>query len=231
MLTIFAGSMTFKYIDRNYRDSVVIIPGWATDYRIFNCLDLDFNYFLPVDFSPFCFKKDLLAELRRNKMKKISLFGWSLGGFVAVEFAGRHPDIINELILVSIRKKYERGEIAAIRKYLKRNKKGYLYKFYKQCFSNREEMQWFRENLLEDYYKKFNLNYLLKTLEYLEKAEINPELLNGIERIKIIHGEHDRIAPMQEAIDIKSVLTHSKFICIKDAGHMPFSKENFNKFL
>lgn len=212
----------YKYVERGYRDSIVLIPGWASDYRIFATLDLRFNYLIPVEFSPFTFEKNLIAFLKENKIEKISLFGHSMGGFVAKEFASKYKDFVSELILISIRKRYEASGLEKIRRHLKKNKRGYLYKFYSQCFSNKEDMSWFKKNLLETYCKQLDLDYLLKTLDYLEKSEIKVDTLSNIKKITIIHGRRDQIAPIQEAIEIKERLPHARFVCIEDAGHIPW---------
>ncbi len=220
-----------KYIDRGRNNSIVLIPGWAADYRIFDYLDLKFNYLVPVNFSPVNFKKSLLKILKENRGEKISLFGWSLGGFVAAEFAQEHPNMVDNLLLASIRRRYEAEKLKEIKRQLIENRKGYLCKFYTRCFAKREQMSWFRKNLLKDYCENFHLNYLLETLDYLENAEIKPESLNSVKKIKIIHGECDSIAPIQEAIDISRALPHADFVCIKDAGHAPFLKKDFARYI
>jgi pimeloyl-[acyl-carrier protein] methyl ester esterase len=221
--------MNFRYIDRGKENLLVLIPGWASDYRIFSDLDLEFNYLLPFTFSPFCFARGLLHEIKERNIKKISLFAWSLGGFVGVEFAIRYPRLIDEIILVSIRKQYNKEKLKEIKRYLNKNSKAYLYKFYNQCFYKKEHMTWFREKLLKDYCNKFDLDYLLESLDYLENARIKPKSLQIIKNIKIVHGDQDRIAPVQEAIDLKNNLPQAKFRCIKEAGHIPFFAEGFNK--
>lgn len=217
-------SAVFKYVDRNYKDSAVLIPGWAFDYRIFDGINLSFNYLFPVDFSPFSFQEGLLGALRKNNIKKITLLGWSLGGFVAAKFASQYSDIIDEIILISIRKRFGTEEITSTKDGLKKDKREFLHRFYIQCFSCRKEMHWFRENLLEDYCERFSLEYLLGTLEYLGQAVMKPAFLNGVKKITIVHGELDRIAPIQEALDIKNVLPSAKFIVVRDSGHLPFLK-------
>ena len=189
---------------------------------------LEFNYLIPVDFHPSTFEKDLLETLKENNITKISLLGWSLGGFLAAEFASEYTDLIDKLILVSIRKKYKKEEISKIKKRLNKNKRGYLYWFYTQCFPEKEKMSYFKKNLLKDYCDRLNLDYLLTTLDYLERAEIRPEVLKKIEKIKIIHGGFDKIAPIQEALDIKNDLLQAEFITIDKAGHIPFFKDTFN---
>ena len=226
---ISAISTAFKYIDRGHRDPIVLIPGWATDYRIFDSLDLRFNYLLPTEFSPFTFKRDLDKALREKAIKKISLFGYSLGGFAACEFAWDSPEMVDELILVGIRKRYKTNELAQIKSHLKKNKRAYLYKFYSQCFLNKEKMRYFRKNLLKAYIEELDLDYLLSTLDYLSSFEIRPELLNSIRQIKIVHGREDKIAPIGEALEIKDNLPQAQFITIDGEGHIPFLKERFSE--
>jgi pimeloyl-[acyl-carrier protein] methyl ester esterase len=223
--------MKFRCIDRGKENLLVLIPGWASDYRIFSGLNLEFNYLLPLVFSPFHFAHDLLQEIKERNIKKISLFAWSLGGFVGVAFAIRYPHLIDEIILVSIRKQYNRERLKEIKRQLNKNSKAYLYKFYNQCFYKKEQMSWFRERLLKDYCNKFDLDYLLESLDYLENAKINAKSLQIIKNIKIIHGEQDKIAPIQEAIDLKNNLTQVKFSLIKEAGHIPFFAQEFDKVI
>jgi len=220
-------SLAFKFIDKGFKDLAVLIPGWAADYRIFKPLNLEFNYLVPLAFYPDTFEKDLLKTLRESKIDKLSLFGWSLGGFLASSFASRHKEFIDELILVSIRKKYVKKELAEIKTHLGKNKRGYLYKFYTQCFFKKESRQWFRKNLLKTYCEELDLRYLVDSLAYLESAVIQPQSIKDIKKIKIIHGECDKIAPIEEALGIKEKLPHAEFISIENTGHMPFLEGGF----
>lgn len=221
----------FKCLDRSGQESLVLVPGWATDYRIFNTLDLKANYLLPLNFHPATFEKSLIKTIKKNNLKKISLFGFSLGGFLAAQFASKYTGLIDNLVLVSMRKRYDRTELAEIKNLLRRNKKAYLYKFYNQCFYNKNRMHWFKDNLLKAYCQEFDLNYLLETLDYLGKCELKPQTLKGINKVTLIHGECDRVAPLKEARDIKGNFKHIKFICISQAGHIPFLEEDLGKYI
>jgi pimeloyl-ACP methyl ester carboxylesterase len=225
---ISAKSTNFKYLDRGKKHNMVLVPGWATDYRIFDHLDLDFNYLVPLDFSPFDFEEALLDTVKTVRTGKISLFGWSLGGFVAAEFASKHSNLVDELVLVSIRKSYPPKGLAEIEDYLKTNRKGYLYKFYSSCLPCADEFAQFKKTLLKHYCREMELDYLLKTLDYFKSAFISSDSLKNIEKIKIIHGQDDRIAPIEEAVEIKNGLANARFISIEDAGHMPFLKKDFS---
>jgi len=212
----------FKYIDRGKREPVVLIPGWATDYRIFDSLNLDFNYLLPVDFYPDTFEKGLSDALKEHGLGKISLFGWSLGGFLAASFAVNRPELVDELILVGLRRNYPKQGLDIVREQLKKSKKAYLYKFYNQCWAQKKQRQKFRNTLFKDYVESFSLDCLLGGLDYLEVAYIDLVGLNKVSKIKIIHGEHDEIAPIEEAYAIKSKLPKAELITLKKQGHIPF---------
>ncbi|MFH1776535.1 MAG: alpha/beta hydrolase [Candidatus Omnitrophota bacterium] len=219
----------FDFIDKGFENTLVLIPGWATDWKIFEGLDLKYNYLLPVEFSPFDFAERLHQTMEERNIKKISLLGWSMGGFVAVDFAAKFGDIAHELILVGIRKKYSPREIEKIKAYLTQNKDAYLYKFYASCFAEKREFAWFKNKLLKEYLTKFVLDYLLQTLDYLAGCEINVERLRRIKRLKILHGEKDEIVPVWAAMQLKSSLPQAEFIRLKNAGHVVFQQKNFNQ--
>ncbi len=223
--------LSFKYLDRGNNNTIALIPGWATDYKIFGSLNLKFNYLLPLNLSPPTFENSILNALKEKWIERISLLGWSLGGFLAAEFAIKYPELVNELILVSIRKKYQPEEIAGIKELLKKSKRGYLYKFYTQCFTDPVSLSWFKRNLLKTYCEKFDLEYLLKTLDYLAKSQIKTQELAGIGRVRIIHGEHDRIAPIAEAREVQSAITGAELIAIKNCGHIPFLEADLGSYI
>lgn len=216
--------MKIKFIDRGFKENIVLIPGWATDWRIFGNLYLNYNYLLPVEFDPFSFEKELMQELNKRLLSKISLFGWSLGGFLAAEFAVKNPERIEELSLLSIRQRFDHAVLKSIESKLKVNKEAYLRKFYFSFFCDSEEkMQvWFKRNLLNNYLEEMELNNLINGLSYLSEAKIAPGLLSGFKKIKIVHGSEDKIVPLNEVIAIKSQLAAAKFICLPQTGHVPF---------
>jgi len=221
----------FNLVDRGRSSTLVLIPGWASDHRIFEALDLEYNYLMPVNFIPGIFNESLLSELKRRNLTKVSLLGWSLGGFAASEFASEHSSYIEELILVSIRQKYNRLDLEQIKKYLNQNKKGYLQGFYSQCFHDLKYRDYFKQEFAEKYYKDLELDALIDGIDYLSKAEIKAEFLSKLEKIKIIHGEFDNIAPLAEAKKLSDRLSQAEFIVVNGMGHVPFLKQGFSKYI
>lgn len=224
-------STNFKFLNRGKKTTLVLIPGWAADYRVFDKLDLDFNYLLPLHLSIANFEGDLIKTLKECFLEKISLFGWSLGGFLAANFCKENSFLVDQLFLVGIRKKYDSQEIEKIKKILADRKKGYLYKFYADCFYKKENFGYLKKNLIKDYLNQMKLDYLITGLNYLKKAEISPAILEGVKKIKIIHGEFDEIAPLQQAKELEANLPQAEFVLVKKSGHIPFLKNNFNQYL
>ena len=220
----------FKLVYRNCRDAIVLIPGWATDYRIFNTVDLDFNYIMPIVFSPFQFEEELVSFLVKNGLNKVSLLGWSMGGFAACDFVSRYQDRIDMCILMGMRVRYERGDIEKIKTYLRRSREGFLYKFYNDCFSSNEKetLAWFKRNLLRTYLDQMNLDVLSEGLDYLLTAQLRLQSLCGV-KIKLIHGQEDKIAPFEEANSIMDGLPQAAFRSIPHGGHIPFLLRGFRE--
>ena len=100
----------FEFLPRRgFTETLLLVPGWATDHRIFAPLDLEFNYLAPVSFSPRDFQEGLLSALRRHRLDRVAVLGWSLGGYLALEFARAHPERVMEgaLFAVGMRERYD----------------------------------------------------------------------------------------------------------------------------
>ncbi len=221
----------FKIVDRGFGEVIVLAPGWAADYRIFDALDLSYNYLLPIDFNPFDFKQSLSEFLDANSIDRVSLFGWSIGGFLVSEFAAENTRKVDELILLSIRKRYDKKVLEEIRFKIGKNKRAFLYRFYLDCFSGNDSqgLYWFKDHLLKRYLDNMSVDYLLEGLDYLSNAIIETKALSGLEKIIIFHGVKDKIAPYEEAKAIKALLPAAEFISLENSGHALFLGNDFKE--
>ena len=226
MLSLKSG---FNFRNRGFKHTLVLIPGWATDYRIFTGLKLDYNYLLATGLCQF--NQALLNQLDRLKIGKVSIFGFSLGGFLGAEFAANFPERITELILLGVRKRYQPKILQDIKYEIQKNSRTWLYKFYLNCFSRADTqgLSWFKKNLLKEYTDNLNLNELIWGLDYLSSHAITSGSLSKIEQIRIFHGSEDLIAPISEALKIKSDLPQAKFVCLAGAGHFSFLNPAFRE--
>lgn len=223
----------FKFLERKRKEALVLISGWAFDYRIFDTLDLPYNYIFFCGGNVLGFEDNLKETLTKNNIKRVSLFGWSQGAFLASDFAAKNPGIVDEVILVSIRKKYDGDVVENIKRYLSKNRKPFLYKFYRDCFCDAEAecFAWFRKRFLKYYLYNTELEGLVGNLDWLSRARIQPGLLKELRKIKIIHGRKDRIAPVEEAQEIKNSLPRARLIIFEDTGHLPFLRRDFSESL
>ncbi len=220
----------FRLFNRGFNHTILLIPGWAADYRIFDSLSLDGNYLMPIEFSPFDFEKGLLEAMDMNRIGKISIIGWSMGSFLAFDLLSKYKDRITNVVFISAREGYRTDEIEEAKAYLKKNKRAFLYKFYNECFFKEEkkELSYFKKELMRVYLDQIRLETLLEGLDYLSASRITPQIPDGI-KIKFIHGEEDNIAPIEEARVLKDNLPESKLIAMPSTGHMPFLKYNFKE--
>lgn len=222
-------ALSFKYIDRGYENTMLLLPGWATDSRIFDTLDLPYNYILADNIRPLEFEANVREYLAAHKIDAISIFGWSIGGFLAAEFAGKHPGLVKELFLIGVRRRYDKSSIDAIKEMLNKSKSGYLYGFYRDMFSKDESqgLRNFKKGLMRYYIETLELSYLQEGLDYLKDAEFRYQVPGSRFQMTFIHGEFDKIAPIEEAVSLHESLPGSRFVRVEGAGHAPFLRMNF----
>ncbi|MCX5715069.1 MAG: alpha/beta hydrolase [Candidatus Omnitrophica bacterium] len=221
--------MEIKYVERGHKEDLVLIPGWATDFRVFGLLDLPYNYLFPVNFYPFNFAQEFCGALGKGHSKKLSILGWSMGGFLAADFCQQYPGKVNELIMLAVRKKYDRKILREINIKLAKNKNAWLYKFYQDFFA-KEEVQgfsWFKRELFRDYAESIASEDLAIGLEYLSHAQLDTDALLGVNKIRIFHGAEDLIAPLAEGEALKSYLPQATFFRLEGAGHACFFNPAF----
>jgi len=223
----------FKFVDRGFKKSMLLVPGWATDWRIFEKLDIPFNYLLPENILPGDFGEAFGNLPDKMKKSRISVLGWSMGGFIAADLVSRYPLMFDEVILVSMRRRYDKDGINHVRDYLRRNAKAYLYRFYGSLFSEteKEHQRWFKNSLLKEYLGDPDSFHLFDGLNYLVKSRDSiiccPYRNLPGSRIIFVHGENDRIASLEEARLAAAEAPSARFISIKDAAHFPLLKEEF----
>jgi pimeloyl-ACP methyl ester carboxylesterase len=207
-----------------FNETILLIPGWAADHRIFKSLDLDFNYILPDKFTVMDFEEELLEHLEKAGLEKISILGSSMGGFLAADFASKHPERVNSLTLIGMRKRYDKDGLETIKRYLKTNKTGYLHKFYHECFSSEEKecLSVFKRGLMKDYLKELSMDELLGGLDYLGRTALDLSVIDKV-KTRFIHGDADKIAPIKDIAGVGGLTV------LKGAGHIPFLRSDFKK--
>lgn len=198
----------------------LFLPGWAFDGRILRLLKPAPNWIYPhASLDPETLEGDLLHFLAAERIKKIRLVGWSMGAMLGLAFAAAHRELVESLVLVSLRPHWPADEIKAIRAEFSRDPAAFLKGFYRKCFLG--------DKLA---YKKF-----CTALEppYLAAAETDCQRLQrGLAFLttftipspsatiptRLVHGRQDIIAPVQEM----ATLPGAEVEIIDTAGHFVF---------
>jgi pimeloyl-ACP methyl ester carboxylesterase len=205
----------------------VLLPGWGFDARIFEPLDLAFDYLLPQRIDTERFNAELILALERKGLKEVSLFGWSMGGFLALDFLKEYGEAVRAVFLVSMRTRFPKKQIDAQRSLLMADRKLYLGQFYRNCFMGQKRaFAWFERKLLSSYIKIFDLQSLLKGLDYMVRQALRPSLLKG-HPILLIHGKKDRLAPFSEISESMAGLSFPHILLFEKSGHLPFLEPDF----
>jgi pimeloyl-ACP methyl ester carboxylesterase len=114
--------------------SVVLLPGWATDGRVFEGVLPGVTAVTTGPLRTDGFSRRLAAFLGRAARGPVTVVGWSLGGFIAAEFAREYPDRVRRVVLVGIRRGYPAAVLSAVLASLLRDREACLSTFYAQCF-------------------------------------------------------------------------------------------------
>ncbi|MBU0570636.1 MAG: alpha/beta hydrolase [Candidatus Omnitrophica bacterium] len=205
----------------------VLLPGWATDYHIFDKLDIAYNYLVPnvIDID------DFFACLARNlEWADATLIGWSFGGILGAHFMAKHPDLIKKAVFIGVKNGYSAGEIGRMKKYVETDIKAYLDGFYRKCFrgNNSADIDWFNSDLKKRYLKNPDTGALIRQLDFLKDNPLPEERLIGyVGRIKFAHGANDAIVNIQEAASVKENLPGVVFNRLEGVGHPAFLHPDF----
>lgn len=222
----------FHVVGGDDHPSVVLLPGWATDGRIFEGVFPGVTAVTTGPLRPKGFAPRLAAFLDRTARGPVTVAGWSLGGFLAAEFAREYPDRVRRLVLVGIRRAYPEGEVATIRRSLSSVPGGCLSGFYARCFypSQIPAYRRFRGRLQEAYLREMDVGVLNEGLSYLGEAKLSGGTLPACP-VAIVHGADDVIAPFSEAEDVARECGNATFTPLPGVAHAAFLADGFRALI
>ena len=210
--------------------AVVLLPGFATDWRIFEALPLACDRIFPAERrAPAAgWPETLAAFLRARGGAPVAVLGWSLGGFLGAAFAKDHPDLVRHLVLVGVRRRYHPMEIDRFRRSLEDDRTGCLEEFYARCFlpDRREAYKRFRKELMPHYLREMESGALMEALRYLGAAELSAEALPDCP-ITFVHGEKDVVAPLPEVSELATGIPRTALRVLPRAPHAAFLGDGF----
>lgn len=219
----------FRPISDKQPARLVMVPGWGFDWRPFARSSPPPGSVVYTGEDLQDFTADLHRWLMPHDNKTISLLGWSMGAYAVADFAVHHPAMVDRLILVSARGRYEPQDIDPVRVHLSRNRRAFLGKFYRDCFSAGEGAlyRWFQSTLLHEYLDQMTMERLYRGLDWLSTVRLESDRLRSCRDLVLVHGTADRIADPEEAQQLARTLPNAKTVWLKDAGHLPFLRDDF----
>jgi pimeloyl-ACP methyl ester carboxylesterase len=212
--------------------SMVLLPGWATDGRIFDGVFPGVTAVTTGPLRPAGFSRRLAAFLDGAALGPVTVVGWSLGGFLAAEFAREYPDRVRRLVLVSIRREYPEGDVAEALRSLSADPGACLSAFYARCFypSQMPAYRRFRGGLQAAYLREVDGGALREGLSYLACARLSGETLPACP-VAIVHGEKDVVAPFAEAEGVAREGGNTTFHRLPGAAHAAFLADGFRALI
>jgi pimeloyl-ACP methyl ester carboxylesterase len=207
---------------------VVLLPGWATDGRIFEGVLPGVTAVTTGTLRPEGFSRRLAVFLDRAARGPVTVVGWSLGGFLAAEFAREYPDRVRRVVLVGIRREYPKGDVEAVLRSLSADQGSCLSGFYARCFypSKMPAYRRFRTGLQAAYLREMDGGALREGLSYLARARLSGEALPACPAA-IVHGEKDVVAPFAEAEGVAREGGNATFHPLPGAAHAAFLADGF----
>ncbi len=223
----------FRILDRGQRENLVLVRGWAFDNLVFGSLALPFNYVFYEGPQVSDFAPDLTTWLQHTGTARVHLLGWSMGAYAVSEAALTETSRIGQVLLVGARQRYASEEVDVVRAALRRNRRGFMRKFYKDCYAGHDPQLYrgFKQTLLPDYLDQWPRTDLERDLDWICARNLDTHALGRVVDLSIIHGANDRIVPEVEAQALAQGMTRGRFISVPDAGHLPFLVPDFQKRL
>lgn len=172
---------------------------------------------------------DVMNVIEELKLKKTSILGHSMGGYVAQEFAIQYPEKLDKLILMSTRCKASplstiQSEIAFHLIDSKIDPIVLIKNSMTWCFG--ETFMSNEKNVTDYIERSFNRQYPAHLEGFKHQVlAIDAFENNNLEKIQaptlIINGEEDRIAPIPYSDYMKKHIPNAQQIILKNVGHMP----------
>lgn len=208
---------------------MVLLPGWATDGRIFEGLFPGVAAVTTGPLRPDGFTRRLASFLDRAARDPVTVVGWSLGGFLAAEFAREHPERVRRVVLVGIRRRYPEDDVEGVLRSLSADPGACLSGFYARCYYPSQMPAWrrFRAGLQAAYLREMDGDVLREGLSYLASARLSGETLPPCP-VSVVHGEKDVVAPLAEAEGVARESGSAMFHLLPGAAHAAFLTEGFH---
>ena len=200
---------------------VLFLPGWGFSGQVLELAENPRPWAaLAAPLDPATARPEILAFLAEHHLATIQLIGWSMGAFLAFDFACAFPEKITSLTLLGMRASWPPAKIAALRLALATEPAAFLRDFYrKSLLGYKKEFRRFVSGQQEELLKSLDRQALDRGLDYLGYWRLpaqGPQC-----PVFCWHGRRDLIAPVAERIMIPGACA----TIIEHGGHALFLEQ------
>ncbi|MFH1020654.1 MAG: alpha/beta hydrolase [Pseudomonadota bacterium] len=202
---------------------VLFLPGWGFSGQVLDLAEQTCYWARPdTPLDPATTLPEILAFLAGHHLETIQLVGWSMGAFLAYDFAGAFPAQVTSLTLLGMRAFWPSSEISAIRQGLAADPSAFLRDFYrKSLLGYGKESRRFMAEQQETLMESLDMQVLGRGLDYLAQWRLPAQ---GVQcPVFCRHGRRDIIAPVTE----QAVIPGACFTVIEHGGHALFLERGF----
>lgn len=211
---------------------IVFLPGTLCDERLWHYQQKEFPVSTVVNLRTQNSIEEMLESIREVPYEKFVLVGFSLGGYVAQEFAFSEPERVAHVVLLgSAAQSYpEKEKLAAI------SARPFIEKGLFKGITDRR----LREFLHPASYKNQELRDLIHSMSgpdagevYLRQTNATMDRADFTEKLKLlkcpltaIAGREDKIVDVEEILKLK-LIDHFQVYVLENCGHfVPLEKPN-----
>ncbi len=157
------------------------------------------------------FASEVLRFMNAEGLNKISIFGYSMGGYVGMYLAKNHPDKINRLITLATKYKWDEAVAANEVKKLNPEKTELKVPAFAESLSRLHAPADWKMLMLKtaDMMTELGRNNPLKPTDY---AELNLPVL-------LMLGDRDKMVTMEETVAVYQSLPHARLAILPGTSH------------
>jgi pimeloyl-[acyl-carrier protein] methyl ester esterase len=211
---------------------IIIISGWGDDGSLWENTINEFSSSYKTHFIDINIEGNFEKQLEKvnnyiddKKIIKPIILAWSMGSILAIRLASNVD--ISALVLIGatgsfVKRKekdssWSKKDVEIMKNNLLRNKNKQMRNFMKLSGAYGD--------ILKDYADSKTIEELISGLDVL----IDTNVIQDAKKIKcstlLIHGEKDKIVPLEKGKELFSIIESSKLIIYENSGHIPFWDE------
>jgi len=157
------------------------------------------------------FASDVLTFMQERKLEKISIFGYSMGGYVAAYFASRYPEKVNNIITLAAKFHWDEQVAAKEIQMLNADKITEKLPAFAKVLQDRHTANDWKEVLKKtvDMLLELGKNNTLKDTDYTGIAA----------RALLLLGDRDKMVSIDETLSVYKALPNAQMCMLPGTPH------------